>query len=170
MVLVPTVTEILSFIIFAVTVLLGGSPIIILVTAIILFAAFDVLGFRFMLKPFHPMVPTEASTEVYQTALISYRVIQTIFQHSLTFIIWAFVGWEYATFYVFLWWFGVCDILYYLLLSENFTKFGHMSWLWWTPYGYPSLLSKRYMITPTGVIIQALLGISVVGFVIGAYL
>jgi hypothetical protein len=39
--------------------------------------------------------------------------------------------------FFYLWWMGVCDVLFYILLGrlQDMVKYGDMFWLWWTPLG-----------------------------------
>jgi hypothetical protein len=47
--------------------------------------------------------------------------------------------------YVYLWWMGVCDVLFYVLLGkeDELISYADMSWLWWTPLGMINRLTDR---------------------------
>ena len=100
-----------------------GSPLLATVSAIILFTSFDVFGYYRM--------GTTSNKEI----VPYYRVMQTIFQHIITAFLWFLFGWQFALIYNIFWWFGGCDILYYVILKQNYFTYGPMFWLWWTPAG-----------------------------------
>ena len=99
----------------------------ILIFSLLTFTAYDAIGYE-----------SVAHSED-RTNLVRYRICQTTYQWMialLTYVItgglvWAVVG------YIFLWWIGVCDMLFYILLNrlDEMYKYGNMPWLWWTPLG-----------------------------------
>ena len=100
---------------------------IILVLGLILFTSFDVIGYE------------SVAHSTKREDLIRYRICQSTIQW-LTFIlmgllthwnVWVLGG------YVYLWWMGVCDVLFYILLGkeDELISYADMSWLWWTPLG-----------------------------------
>lgn len=124
------------------------SPIVATLSAIVLFSAFDAIGYY--------RLGVEGSTD----KLPYYRTLQVVFQHILTaFLLFTF-GWQFALIYNVAWWFGVCDILYYLILRQNYFNYGPMSWLWWTPFG---IISKMFDSSPSPMegTIQAIIGLGI---------
>lgn len=106
-----------------------GNPAIAIILAIIGFAGFDAVGYH------HLYISGAGPTTVRRDRLVSYRTLQFVFQHLVTFTLLLGFGWESALIYNVLWWFGIGDILYYILLRQDYTKYGPMFWLWWTPLG-----------------------------------
>jgi hypothetical protein len=99
----------------------------VLIFALLSFTSYDAIGYE-----------SVAHSED-RTNLVRYRICQTGYQWVIALVvgilthgsIWAVGG------YIFLWWIGVCDLLFYALLnrfSEIYT-YGNMPWLWWTPLG-----------------------------------
>ena len=65
------------------------------------------------------------------------------------------------------WWFGLCDLLYYLISLENFMKY-RMYWLWWTVYGmHYAILGKAEKITAWHLIIGSIIGLFFSIYIIG---
>lgn len=111
-----------------------GYPII-LALGLILFSSFDAIGYE------------SVAHSDKREDLIRYRIGQSTVQW-LTFILlgllthwnlWVLCG------YVYLWWMGVCDILFYIFLKkeDELLFYADMPWLWWTPLGqYSRILNK----------------------------
>jgi len=107
-----------------VSVMLGWGYLAVM-SAAVLFAGFDRLGFNKVLR---------ASEEA--GAKPAYRILQTIFQVLVAFVLGG-LGWVPVLGFLFLWWTGACDYLYYALAKEDYPKWDHLPWLWWT---WPALL------------------------------
>jgi hypothetical protein len=125
---------------------IGVNKYLLLASAILNFSAFDVIGFR---------LANDTSLGV-----TLYRVIQVGYQLLILYILYMVnQTFELPLAFIWLWWWGVCDLLYYIIakqfdyvLSPNSKNF---YWLWWTPYG---LLGGLFHVAPTG---RQLLGFSV---------
>ena len=89
------------------------------VGAMLSFAAYDAVGFHFVLGQ------RDGDARAY------YRVTQAVWQVVVTCIAWH-VDPLAAGLFVASWWAGACDLLYYLLLREDFTAYNPMTWLAWT--------------------------------------
>lgn len=138
-----------------------GNSAVAIILAILAFAGFDAVGYH------HLYISGSGTSPVRRDRLVSYRTLQFVFQHILTFLLYLGFGWESAFLYNVLWWFGVGDLLYYVLLKQDYTKYGPMFWLWWTPLGLIlRVLNKD--VTPKQATTQALIGsvISVVLYVL----
>lgn len=100
---------------------------LILAFGLILFTAFDVFGYG----------SVEQSKD--RENLVRYRIIQTGFQWTLFLLLGIITHWNtWVTIgYIYLWWMGVCDMLFYVLLGKlgDMLHYGNMFWLWWTPIG-----------------------------------
>jgi hypothetical protein len=108
---------------------------LILAFGLILFTAFDVFGYG----------SVEQSTD--RENLVRYRIIQTGFQWTLFLLLGIITHWNtWVTIgYIYLWWMGVCDMLFYVLLGKlgDMLNYGNMYWLWWTPIGIWNKLNGR---------------------------
>ncbi len=95
-----------------------------LIAVILLFSAFDFLAFDRIVKTNNKM-----------KGLITYRIIQTILQYSLVYFLFINSGLATAIWFMLFWFFGVCDMLYYIIGKQSFINEKDMYWLWWTPIG-----------------------------------
>jgi hypothetical protein len=102
---------------------------------LILFTSFDVIGYESVAH----------STD--RENLVRYRIIQTGFQWTLFLLLGMITHWNLWTTigFFYLWWWGLCDVLFYILLGRlhEMTRYGNMSWLWWTPFGIWNKLIGR---------------------------
>ena len=119
---------------------------------LLVFNAFDLLGYRNVLRSEQFEDPTNKQTP-------SYRIMQTMFEMALLTIIaltsniWVSLTVKISH------WFGAQDVLYYLIGKYKFDEV--FTWLKWTPLGIvKGSLSKNK------VIIQASIGILVSAFLI----
>lgn len=128
------------------------SPILATISAIVLFSAFDAIGYYRL--GVHNTIGTTGDLRPY------YRTLQVVFQHTLTAFLWFIFGWQFAVIYTVAWWFGVCDILYYIILRQNYFDYGPMFWLWWTPIGIVSKMFKTDIL-PIVATVQAIIGLGV---------
>ena len=127
-------------IVFSLLGLIGGAIIdipnpILLAFGLIIFTAFDVFGYEAVAH----------STD--RDNLVRYRIIQTVFQWTIFLVLGLLTNWNVWTTlgFIYLWWMGVCDVLFYILLGRlhEMTKYGNMFWLWWTPIGIWNTLNRR---------------------------
>lgn len=99
----------------------------ILIFSLLTFTAYDAIGYE------------SVAHSDDRTNLVRYRICQTTYQWVIALFagllshgsVWVVGG------YIFLWWIGVCDMLFYILLNrlDEMYKYGNMPWLWWTPLG-----------------------------------
>lgn len=104
-------------------------PLLLWIGAILLFTAFDCLGFHYLLTNEETVAVDKGSI---QNA--SYRIMQGAFQIILTFALWLLSP-PVAICFFGSWWLGLCDLLFYIVLRQSFT-YKDMPWLAWTPYGF----------------------------------
>ena len=106
-----------------------------LIGTTILFSGFDSLGYRYILT-------RQTNDVILEEYTIAYRIIQISFQ----IILYALVATQslfIAILCMFLWLCGVCDLLYYLLLKENY-KQENITWLFWSfPMGWFCSIFKK---------------------------
>lgn len=140
---------------------LMASPLLMILSAVLLFSSMDAIGYFHLVWGGNQTIPANNQDQ----RLVSYRFIQTVFQALVTIVLYTNVGLMYAISFNLMWWFGVCDILYYVLLKQNFMKYEDMFWLWWTPIGIGRSLGIVKEISGKMALLQALLGL-VVGFVL----
>lgn len=144
------VVELLVLVLSAVGLVLSyplSSPVLATVSSVILFSAFDAVGYYRLDSGSKEKLPY-------------YRTLQVVFQHLLTAYLFFLFGWQFAVIYNVAWWFGVCDIMYYVILKQNYFTYGPMFWLWWTPFGIVSKLFKMDIL-PIIATIQAIIGLVV---------
>jgi hypothetical protein len=105
----------------------GFSPAVTLAASLLLFTSFDIVGYNSV-----ALSPNRMN-------LVRYRVIQTCFQWTLFLTVALITEWNLwaTTGYVLLWWMGVCDVLFYILVGKlrDMLIYEDMPWLWWTPIG-----------------------------------
>jgi len=118
--------------------------------AVALFTAFDIVGFYHILTK-----KTGVLTDVPILNERIYRGIQTLFQAGLIYALYAFVNIEAAIGFTLLWWFGLCDLVYYIFSKQPFMEFKTMPWLWWTPLGIINKLRGHGEIDSTKFVNQA---------------
>lgn len=93
---------------------------------ILCFTVFDIIGYYLIL--------TKKETVKTKTgALVLYRILQGAFQFAIAYFLYIY-DLIFAITFMLSWWFGLCDLLYYVLRGV-IPKFDDMFWLWWTPYG-----------------------------------
>jgi hypothetical protein len=107
---------------------------ILLGAGLTLFTAFDVYGYGSI----------DHSDRGFLTR---YRIVQVIVQWLVFILLGLLTHWNtWVCFgYVYLWWMGVCDVLFYILLGKFnvMLSYGDMPWLWWTPIGIFNRYSGR---------------------------
>ncbi len=121
-----------------------------LLGAVLLFSGFDYIGFQRITK-----------TDSEMKGLIEYRILQTLLQYSLLYHLYT-LDIFYALEFLLLWWFGVCDILYYILGKENPNTYGKIYWIWWTPLGIISTYITKKSLFYKEMLIQGLVGTIIV--------
>lgn len=81
--------------------------------------------------------------------LIRYRIGQTSVQLLIIILLGVITHWNtwVVLGFIYLWWMGVCDVLFYILLNRlrDMVEYGNMPWLWWTPMG----MMNRWLGYPT---------------------
>lgn len=111
-----------------------GYPVI-LVLGLILFTSFDVIGYE------------SVAHSDRRENLIRYRIGQSTIQWLVFILMGLLTHWNLWVLggYVYLWWMGVCDVLFYVLLGkeDELISYADMSWLWWTPLGMINRLTDR---------------------------
>jgi len=105
-------------------------PILALLSGVILFSAFDAFGYYYATTHYQ----TSPQDGEYFEWMAAYRVIQTGFKILMGYILFTTSMCVVVTF-LFMWWFGVCDWLYYILLKQKYLIYKNMFWLKWTAWG-----------------------------------
>jgi len=102
------------------------------------FATFDILGFSMARK-------VDKFVTVYRVLQVGYQLMLCHYLFSETH------EWSWVLGFLWLWWWGVCDMLYYFIGDAMSPKAlwnaGNFYWLWWTPYGF---ISRLFHKTPSG--------------------
>lgn len=151
------VVFVLSAVSLIVSIFSGLTPI--LLSSILLFSSMDAIGYFHLVWGGDQSVPANNQ----DSRLISYRFIQTVFQALISAILYLNGGISYVLAFNIMWWFGVCDMLYYLLLKQDFTRYDDMFWLWWTPAGILKSLGILKTVSGITMIIQSIIGIIFAG-------
>lgn len=115
--------------------LLGTYSYIAFISSILLFSSFDVIGYYYIL--------TNKQTRSYSKKnipLVIYRILQTIFQVLIILALIFFGQVIPALLFIFCWWLGTCDWLYYILTKQPYLKLENMFWLWWS---LPGIIFKH---------------------------
>lgn len=114
-----------------------GLPYVAVLNAVAHFAAFDAVVFRHI----HQGNEQDMQGRAY------YRVVQAVYQYGLLILLWHFFGW-WSVLYMALWWVGLCDWLYYVLLGfDPIDPTGNMYWVDWTVQGIVCKLILRRNLT-----------------------
>lgn len=148
----------ITFAISAVTLLTSiflANPFLMLGSSVLLFSSMDAIGYFHLVWGGNQNIPANNQQE----RLVSYRFIQTVFQMLVSIALYTNVDAMSAVSFNLMWWFGVCDILYYILLKQNFFGYGDMFWLWWTPIGILRSAGFIKEITAWMAVTQAAVGI-----------
>jgi hypothetical protein len=140
---------------------LTGIPFL-LASSVFLFSSMDAIGYFHLVWGGDQSVPANNQ----EARLISYRFIQTVFQAMITVILYTQVGIKYALAFNTMWWFGLCDMLYYVLLKQEFIKYQDMFWLWWTPAGILKSLGLLEKVSGVTMVIQSIIGLIIAGALI----
>ena len=111
-----------------------GYPII-LALGLTLFTSFDVIGYE------------SVAHSLKREDLIRYRIGQSTLQWLVFILMGLLTHWNLWVLggYIYLWWMGVCDVLFYVLLKkeDELLFYADMSWLWWTPLGLMNRVMDR---------------------------
>jgi len=135
--LIVTVVSFLSLI----ACLAWAQPFVAALSSVVLFGAMDAIGYYRVGEFFGENRP--------QDKLVYYRILQTVFQHLITAVLFIAFGWQIAGLYLLMWWFGVADIVYYIILRQSYLQYGSMFWLWWTPLGITmNILNRAWSSVP----------------------
>lgn len=124
---------------------------------LLIFNWFDLLGYRNVL---HAMKLKDSAVKQFTgKELPSYRIMQTMFEICLILFIMSTQGIIIGLLAKLVHWFGVQDIIYYLVGKYKFPKV--WTWLYWTPLG---LLwkDKTIGIPNIYIILQAIIGLILV--------
>lgn|SRR5574343_300941 len=142
--------SIMTFVLSVICLFLGihfQLPSLSLWSSIFLFSGFDYVVFK---KVFRESVTNNEG-------LVSYRIVQSTLQYFLGYLLYSNFGFQPTLWFFMLWWFGLCDQLYYLLGLEKFWEYGEYTWVSWTPIGVLGKLFKFpiywYHLTSESVII-----------------
>jgi hypothetical protein len=101
----------------------------------------------------------------------SYRIFQVILQIGILIYLYT-IGIIYSISFLILWWFGICDMLYYIYdilidcflfpsfekgwFMHNFKNIKEMSWLFFTPFGLCRIKINNWIF-----IFQCFIGIAI---------
>ena len=100
---------------------------LVLILGIILFSTWDAIVYESVAKSDN------------RENLVRYRIGQTSIQILTIILLGLITHWNtWVVFgFVYLWWMGVCDVMFYTLLGKLnvMLDYGDMPWLWWTPLG-----------------------------------
>lgn len=103
-----------------------GNPLI-LILGLILFSSWDAVCYE--------IVGRSDKRE----NMVRYRIGQMSVQILIITLMGLLSDWNtWVVFgFFYLWWMGVCDVLFYILLGRlrDMVEYGDMFWLWWTPLG-----------------------------------
>ena len=105
-------------------------PFLLALAGALVFAFYDAVGYF--------VVTTRGGKDAPGQAVAGYRVIQTLFQVTLAALLATVGGGRCAGAFVLIWWFGACDLLYYVLLRQAVPA--TLTWIWWTPAGLAFLV------------------------------
>lgn len=123
------------------------------ISSIFLFAAWDSFGFKYVLTQ-DQTIPIDKES----LPNAGYRICQTTFQIILSVLLFSISGIYAAAAFMIGWWFGTCDLIYYLCTKEKFWEWGDMNWVWWTPIGLILSIFKKD-VPPIVFIIQSIIGL-----------
>jgi hypothetical protein len=102
-----------------------------------LFSAWDVIGYE------------SVARSDKRENMVRYRIGQSSVQLLTIILLGVITHWNtwVVLGFIYLWWMGVCDVLFYILLNRlrDMVEYGDMPWLWWTPVG----MMNRWMGRPT---------------------
>jgi hypothetical protein len=143
----------ISMVIVSLTTFLG--PVLLLPFSALLFSSMDAIGYFHLVWGGDQTVPVNNQ----QGRLVSYRFIQVGFQSLLSSILYFNLGFIGVVAFNILWWFGLCDMLYYVLLKQRFIDYDDMFWLWWTPAGILQKIGIISKVTGMSMLIQSIVGI-----------
>lgn len=108
--------------------------------AVITFAGFDSIGYHYVLTREEKL---EKNSVSFDEANQGYRIVQTTIQVIISYYLLSH-NWLLALLFNLTWWFGACDLLFYLLLKQyDFINNNNMPWLWWTVFGILNNKSKH---------------------------
>lgn len=123
-------------------------PILSIFSFLILFNAFDLLGYRDCLH---------GNAHPYNYDTVAYRIMQFMFEVTFLGLIWGLFGIIYALLAKLLHWFGWQDLLYYYVGKYKLPH--RWSWMGWTPLG---LVSKKKYLSTKEIKLQAIIGLILV--------
>jgi hypothetical protein len=110
------------------------NPFVLYLILLINFSSFDRIGW-------HHLKPTD------DTQVVGYRIIQ----HGYLILIGAslfHINPAVSAAFLFSWYMGACDFLYYILGKEyGFLYYTNMYWLWWCPWAYFKIPKTGKMLT-----------------------
>lgn len=120
--------------------------------SILIFSTFDYIGYN--------LIGTKDD--------FGYRVIQIAVQVIMIAILWYFFGFITSLSFILLWWFGIADLLYYvidgiiyLIFKKSYENglfwkisYNNMNWLWFTPLGLLGVMMNKKLL-----VIQSVIGI-----------
>lgn len=148
------ITFAISAVLMAVSIL-TSIDVLLLVSSVAMFASMDAIGYFHLVWGGDQMVPANNQ----DARLVSYRFIQTVFQTLVTFVLYTKTDAPYYIAFNIMWWFGFCDMLYYVLLKQRFIQYQDMFWLWWTPAGILKSIGILKKVTGTTMLVQSIIGI-----------
>jgi hypothetical protein len=136
-------------------------PMILLPFSVLLFSSMDAIGYFHLVWGGDQSIPVNNQ----KSRLVSYRFIQVGFQTLVSAILYFNMGFMGVVSFNILWWFGLCDVIYYILLKQRFIDYDDMFWLWWTPAGILQKIGVISRVTGTTMLIQSIIGIIVTALI-----
>ncbi|AFH49021.1 Hypothetical protein IALB_1311 [Ignavibacterium album JCM 16511] len=97
-----------------------------LVTFALIINIYDILGYHFTLIRRNTQVPEKVIVR-------AYRIHQLLFEILIAVFIGFLFGWQYSISCGVIKWFGLQDLLYYLILRQPIPQ--KFTWMKWTPFG-----------------------------------
>jgi hypothetical protein len=143
----------ISVVAIALTTFIG--PMVLLPFSVLLFSSMDAIGYFHLVWGGDQSVPANNQ----EARLVSYRFIQVGFQTLVSSVLYFNMGFIGVVSFNILWWFGLCDMLYYVLLKQRFIDYDDMFWLWWTPAGILQKIGVISKVTGVTMLIQSIIGI-----------
>lgn len=134
--------------------------------ACLLFAFVDYVGFNTLGQR------QDLAIKLFGIKVLWYRILQTLFQLMLVYVVGVVFGWIYSLGFMLLWWCWLADFMYYgFAYVINNPKWENrvnlqgtlhqVTWAWWTPYGlFVRGTKRKNEIIPLSILVfQGVLGL-----------
>lgn len=114
------------------------ARLVVMFSAIVMLSALDAIIFNKILVSHNAGHNDETNQQ-----LTTYRMLQGTIQIFVFVSVFIISGTLSALLCIILWWLGVCDLLFYILLLQTNYMFAerNMTWLWWT---IPGLITRIF--------------------------